>query len=161
MGARRTNSQSESKAPWAVRGGGVRVSPRSERSRKPSQHPLLQLQAAVGNRALTGLLGRPADGKSIDSVSAINLDPGRELAADDRAWLEKAAGPLPAISLHDGAEASRFVAGAGAEAAAAGSKVVLPNRGQSGLSRRRLLAHEVAHVLQQRAAHLPRGDVNT
>jgi hypothetical protein len=123
---------------------GATRAPAAACAKSASEHSILQLQKAAGNRSCAALLG-----------------PRREIAHEDRAWLEKASGPLPEISLHEGGPASGWIDAAGAEAGAVGSSVVLPAPGRQASSRRLLLAHEVAHVFQQRAPHLPRGDAHT
>lgn len=76
---------------------------------------------------------------------------GAPLAADVRERLEAGFGAdLAAVRVHQGAEAARMAQGHGARAFAFGHHVVL-GRGESARDLA-LMAHEVAHVLQQRGA---------
>lgn len=76
---------------------------------------------------------------------------GAPLAADVRERLEAGFGAdLAAVRVHQGADAARMAQGHGARAFAFGHHVVL-GRGESSRDLA-LMAHEVAHVLQQRGA---------
>jgi Domain of unknown function (DUF4157) len=83
---------------------------------------------------------------AIDSPGAA-LDPPTAVAMEARLGHH-----FGHVRIHSGAAATRSAAMLGARAYALGDDVVLPHRGSaaSSLDRRRLLAHELAHVAQQR-----------
>jgi hypothetical protein len=76
---------------------------------------------------------------------------GRPLAAVERAFLEpRFSADLSAVRLHDDARAGAAAEGVRARAYAIGAHVAFaPDAPRAGADGRRLLAHEVAHVLQQ------------
>ncbi|MBK5221615.1 MAG: DUF4157 domain-containing protein [Acidimicrobiia bacterium] len=77
---------------------------------------------------------------------------GRPLPPSEREWLESSfGGDLSHVRLHDGPAARAEAAEHGAAAMALGTDVVLGGGAASPLSRRAILAHEVAHVVQQSA----------
>jgi hypothetical protein len=123
---------------------------------------LQQLQKTVGNRGMRqllggvrGLVGEVAQSPATMSDSSRCLGTASALAAEDRTWLERSAGPLPEIALHEGHEAGAMLNSASAEAAARGRRIALPASTGPQNAKRALLAHELAHVLQQGALHLP------
>jgi len=80
--------------------------------------------------------------------------PGRPLEAGTRAAMEARLGvDLSGVRLHDDARAAAATREAGAEALAVGDEVALGVRHDpASRAGRELLAHELAHVVQQRAA---------
>jgi Domain of unknown function (DUF4157) len=111
---------------------------------------LAALNALAGNRAATAAVR----GTAPDLER--RLGPGRGLRAGERSWLEAAAGPLPDVTIDDGGHGQLFASMAGAQAAARDSTIAAGPNALDGPSGRLLLAHEMAHVLQQRATGLPR-----
>ncbi|MGW2724048.1 eCIS core domain-containing protein [Streptomyces sp. NPDC001492] len=105
---------------------------------------LLALQGLAGNNAVAALLdtGRPWPAGS---------DPGTPLPGDVRGRLEHAFGvPLDHVRLHRGADAARTAQALDARAFTVGEHIGFPPRLSPGSADgERLLAHEVAHVVQQ------------
>jgi len=100
---------------------------------RPAAAPLQRLGAALGNQATAELLAR----------QAIRQSPGLPLEAGTRAGLEERFGAdLSSVRVHDDPAAAAAV---GAVAYTVGEDIVLGRQGGRGL-----LAHEIAHVLQQR-----------
>ena len=92
-----------------------------------------------------------------EHVTRVLAQPGRPLEPRERSVLgRRLARELTGVRVHDDAEAARSARAADALAYTAGRHVVLgadlPARGRS---RDRLLAHELAHVVQQRASTSP------
>jgi hypothetical protein len=104
-----------------------------------------------------GLVSRSeGDGVPL-SASVVLGEPGRPLEPRERVVLGRGlAQELAGVRVHDSAEASRSAAQLDALAYTAGSHVVLgadvPSHGRE---RDRLLAHELAHVVQQRGSSMP------
>lgn len=132
---------------------------------------------AMADRALSGVLrrkctacedeaalSREASGAGIaahagQAVGAAIATPGRPLGAVDAGFFGSAFGQsLGSVQVHDDAAADRAARGVGARAFALGSHVVFA-RGEYRPSEpggRRLLAHELAHVAQDRGTVLRR-----
>jgi hypothetical protein len=88
----------------------------------------------------------PRDGMSV----ALPSDVGRPLAAQSRAGAERLLGSdLAHVRIHRGAATTRMLSGLGAEALTAGSHIYLPSTTPSGPHGRRLVHHELTHVVQQ------------
>ena len=103
------------------------------RAARPAAAPLRRLGAALGNQATAELLAR----------QSIRQSPGLPLEAWARAGLEERFGAdLGSVRVHDDPAAAAAV---GAVAYTIGEHIVLGGDGGRGM-----LAHEVAHVLQQR-----------
>jgi hypothetical protein len=103
---------------------------------------LLDLQGTAGNGAVTGLLG---------SAGALS-GRGDPLPRQLRHRLEAAfTAPLGHVRLHSGPDAARMAAALDARAFTVGEHIGFPAKGLSPDSPDgyRLLAHEVAHVVQQ------------
>lgn len=105
-------------------------------------------------------LSRRADGGGVSplagaAVGAAVAEPGSALAAGDAAFFGRGMGAdLSAVRVHTGPTADRAARSVGARAFALGHHVVFADgeyRPASGEGRR-LLAHELAHVAQERAA---------
>ncbi|MBR0680168.1 DUF4157 domain-containing protein [Roseomonas eburnea] len=132
---------------------------------------------AMADRALSGVLrrkcraceeeaklSRSASGGAIaasagQAVGAALAAPGRPLGAAEAGFFGGAFGrPLDGVRLHDGAVADRAARSVGARAFALGNHVVFA-QGEYRPSEpggRRLLAHELAHVAQDRGGVLRR-----
>lgn len=98
------------------------------------------------------------DGGVIDAPPAVHdvlNSPGHALDPATRAFFEPRFGQdFSGVRVHRDTEASDVAQALGARAFAAGQHVVLADRytGSGGNSGRRLLAHELAHVVQQQGA---------
>ena len=103
------------------------------------------LQRSVGNRAVASLI-RPGG-----SAHTTQLGEGVPLAPGMRGRLERSFGtPLGHVEVHRGASATSAVRQKGVDGFAEGSHVVLGDRWSPGSPwGDLLLAHEVAHVVQQ------------
>lgn len=117
------------------------------------------LQRSVGNAAFGELVAptRPAR----DTVDAVLRSAGEPLPAPVRAEFEDRLGAdFAAVRVHTGAAAHAAAASVRAEAFTAGTHVVFaPGRFQPGTpAGRRVLAHELAHVLQQRSGPVAGSD---
>jgi hypothetical protein len=122
---------------------------RATEPERPTQHnqtkPTGGLQRAVeavrraGNYAAAVLLAR--------------LDPGRPLQPAERERLERRLGDdLSGVRVVEGVEAQAAAGAIDATGFAAGETIVMGDT--KGTDRERLLAHEAAHVLQQRAGNV-------
>ena len=100
----------------------------------------LALQSSAGNRAVTQLLGE-SDGRPLDSSTRNEVEPA--LGAD-----------LSSVRVHVGAAAAEAAATLNARAFTVGSDIAFaPGAFDPATDRgRQLLAHELAHVVQQRNA---------
>lgn len=123
------------------------------------------LQDAIGNQAVASLLTERALGLGTDQVDAIEgtlARTGRPIDPTTRSLMEARFGQdFSHVRLHDGPEASASAATLGAEAYTLGSDIVLghgaaPNPSPVGLH---LLAHELAHVVQQETPRPPTNGV--
>ena len=110
---------------------------------------------SVAPVAVSRALQQPANSNSWpapSAVEAILATPGQPLAADARAFMEVRFGhSFAAVRVHDDACAAGAAAGIAARAFTVGQHVAFA-RGQyapASAAGRRLLAHELAHVLQQ------------
>ncbi len=101
---------------------------------------VLRLQRAAGNAAVSGLLGSEAVGAVVPGDSA-------PLPHDLRSRMETAFGAdFSAVHVHSGADAGTSAAALGARAYTIGEDIVVGETGADD----RTLAHELAHVVQQR-----------
>lgn len=136
-------------------------SPERPRGPAPSTRGagVLALQRAAGNRAVTGLLQRDADGSgdALHAVppivrSVLSSGRGQPLHPGSYAFLGPAAArDLPPVRIHTDDQAARSAAAIGARAYTAGRQIVF-GRGQYApgtAAGRRLLGHELAHVVEQ------------
>jgi hypothetical protein len=136
--------------------------------RRESGSQITQLQQQVGNARVSRLMeeGDPdligpfasASGGPVSNRLASRiygrLGKGRLLDEDQRATLEQTFGePLGDVRLHTDGEADVLSRSVGARAFTLGRDIFFSQG--TGPSNRRLLAHEIAHVLQQRG--LPTG----
>ncbi|WP_406335901.1 DUF4157 domain-containing protein [Streptomyces sp. NBC_00203] len=116
-------------------------------------HPddLLTLQGLAGNGAVTGHLDARRGVEDSRPSRPVEADPGTPLPVDVRGRLEHAFGlPLGHVRLHRGPDAARSAQALDARAFTVGEHIGfppgLPLHSADG---QRLLAHEVAHVVQQ------------
>jgi hypothetical protein len=130
-----------------------------------SSAPIGALHRWAGNRAVTALLHAPRrDARAAGALSGApggellrdaTRAPGEPLDADTREVMERAFGQeLGSVRVHRDAEAARSADALDALAFTSGSRIVF-GPGQYAPSTpegRRLLAHELAHVIQQRDA---------
>ena len=113
---------------------------------------ILALQRAAGNRAVNGLLARMMERSSSSTIPAIPSG-GRPLDDAVRAEMESRFGQdLSEVQVHTGAEAAVVAGSLEAKAYTVGNDVVF-SQGRYApdtTEGKRLLAHELAHVVQQR-----------
>ncbi len=118
---------------------------------------ILALQRAAGNRAVDGLLARMMERSSSSTIPAIPSG-GRPLDNAVRAEMESRFGQdLSEVQVHTGAEAAVVAGSLEAKAYTVGNDVVF-SQGRyapSTAEGKRLLAHELAHVVQQRRGGPP------
>lgn len=135
-----------------------------ERAPTPAARPDLSiraLQRAVGNRAV-GRLARALGDRSLARLAlspsplpllrAATSEAARPLEQDVRAPLERLLGRrLDAVRVHEGPASEAAAAALGARAYAIGTDVHLgrPMRTAPASERRRVLAHEAVHTVQQ------------
>lgn len=105
----------------------------------------------AGNGALARLLDAPAPTADGDRPQLAAADLGTSLPVDVRGRLEHAFGvPLDHVRLHRGPDAARTAAALDARAFTVGEHIGFPSRlPLYSAEGERLLAHEVAHVVQQ------------
>lgn len=122
------------------------------------QTGLLHLQRSVGNAGVGALIGRgPVE-------RALGAGEGRPLETDVRGFMEARLGEdLSQVRIHIGPAATESAKSLDADAYTVGEDVVFrADRYAPGTAAgRRMLAHELAHVIQQRAgpvAGSPTGD---
>jgi hypothetical protein len=136
------------------------VRPAAALDATPTRHPVLQLQRSAGNQAVLQVLRRsssaaPADARGVPPIVRTALDgPARPLDAADRDFLEPRFGrDLGHVRIHSDTTAAESARAVGADAYTVGRDIVFaagqhrPDTPQG----RRLLAHELAHTLQQAA----------
>jgi hypothetical protein len=120
-------------------------------------HPLVQLQRLVGNQAVQRLLGPEPGDRSLAGVvpsivEEVVASPGLPLDLATRALMEPRFGHnFARVRVHTDARAAESAAAVNARAYTVGSHVVL-GAGQPSpetSAGRQLLAHELAHVVQQ------------
>jgi len=119
---------------------------------------LEQKPGASGNsrEPKTGTAGSHAP-RIVDDVLA---SPGRPLDETSRAYFEPAFGhDFSRIRIHDDSRAASSADQVGARAYSAGDHIVLGDavRSADSLNRRRTLAHELTHTVQQRGARIEAG----
>ncbi len=131
----------------------ARTGPRPKRHEAQAEHAARRI--AGGAKAPTGWLSPHPAGSLPDWLGA-----GQPLATPLRQHLETAFdADLGALRVHIGDNAGRWLSGLGTQGAAGGHQIAIapaawhPHEA-SGL---RLLAHEVAHTLQQAGEHRPDG----
>lgn len=128
----------------------------------PEQEPLERLASSVGNRGFATLARQGAgilpDGRAhpdLQAAIAAARGGGRALDATSRRRFAEGLGdPLTDVRVHDGPEASTLARAADARAFAVGRDVFFAEgeHRPGTTSGDRLLAHELAHVAQQRGA---------
>ncbi|WP_410670172.1 DUF4157 domain-containing protein [Amycolatopsis sp. cmx-4-68] len=112
-----------------------------------------------------GAIQRCADGSAtgaVDDIAGVLDTPGQQLPAAVRADMERRLGAdFSAVRVHSGEAARRSAAAAGATAWTAGSHIVFPGGvpDQTSRSGQRLLAHELAHVVQQTSGQVTGRDI--
>jgi Domain of unknown function (DUF4157) len=145
---------------------------------KPAGHSIFELQRTIGNRAVGELL-RANEGEAASSVAygerdengvAANADKlvvragssnGKSLPADLRGRFESSLGAdLAAVRIHTGKESAEAAAALNAKAYTLGSDIYFGAGYYSPIDAAgiHLLAHEVAHTVQQRGAVPARQD---
>jgi hypothetical protein len=125
----------------------------------PSPHPVLQLQQQAGNQAVQGALRPKAAGSdsaektsSPSKVDEVLGSPGQPLDAATRAFMEQRfEHDFSNVRVHTDADAALAARQINAQAYTAGSHVVFADNQFSPVTSegQRLLAHELAHVVQQ------------
>ena len=152
-------------APTATTGtkdSAARPAPRSrpvaELDASFTRNPVLRLQRSAGNQAVLQVLRKTAsEARAVPPiVRSVLAESGSPLNAADREFLEPRLGKdLGHVRIHDNAAAAESATAVGADAYTLGANVVFaagqhrPETPQG----RRLLAHELAHTLQQTAGH--------
>ncbi|MCX5357753.1 DUF4157 domain-containing protein [Streptomyces sp. NBC_00124] len=116
---------------------------------------LLALQGLAGNNAVAALLDARGRTVTASRPRPAETDPAAPLPADVRERLEHTFGvPLDHVRLHRGPDAARTAQALNARAFTMGEHIGFPPRlSPHSAEGERLLAHEVAHVVQQ----TPRG----
>lgn len=138
-------------------GGGHQVAAATPAHPAAGSTPVLALQRAIGNqavrRALSGVQGAPDAGAVPPVVNQVLRSAGEPLDAQARAYMEPVFGEdFGGVRVHTDARAAGSAGAVGARAYTVGSHVVFasgqyaPGTGGG----RHLLAHELAHVVQQR-----------
>lgn len=113
----------------------------------PPATAVAALQRSAGNSAVVRMLGHGDEPGPRSSVPDALRSAGRPLAAPVRAEMEARLGAdFSDVRLHTGTVAQRSAAELGARAYTSGSDIVLGHDGGG----RHVLAHELAHVIQQR-----------
>lgn len=131
----------------------------------PGVHPLARMQSTIGNRALARLLARSADGSGllpggvvapeVEMAIAHASGGGRSLDHGSSRRLESGYGTtLGDVRIHTGDDAAQLARAVSAQAFTVGSDIFF---GQDAYrpgtpDGDALVAHEVAHVVQQRGA---------
>jgi hypothetical protein len=138
---------------------------------------MLMLQRSAGNRAIGELLARehrqegyereadragdavlrasPATGPAVDGPGSRSPAPdrasgGEPLDRETRLFFEQRFGhPLGHVRIHRGRRAAESAGALGAEAYTVGRDITLGGGHETGREGRKVLAHELAHVLQQ------------
>jgi hypothetical protein len=115
---------------------------------------LLLLQRAAGNQAVSRLLR--GDGRAVDPPHPL-IESGHPLPASVRLDFEQRFGAdFGSVRIHRGGGVDSFLDDQNAEAVTIGENVAISSRqAMSGPGSRRLLAHELAHVVQQRRGGPP------
>jgi Domain of unknown function (DUF4157) len=140
-------------------------SPRAPRTaaRAPDRAaPVVRLQRSAGNAAVARLLGEPRS----PVLDVVGRGGGRPLDAEVRSQMESAFGEdFGDVRVHTGPQAARSAASVQARAYTVGDEIVFGSAehapGGGGGGDRRLLAHELTHVVQQRQGPVdatPQGD---
>src|SRR5689334_19031794 len=117
------------------------ASPQRSAMRKPSG----RLRRAIGNRAFDSL---------VRTANEVARSPGRSLDTETRAFMEPRFGhDFSGVRIHTGEQANRAAHAVSARAYTIGNDIVFSG-GQfnpKSSSGRRLLAHELTHVVQQQS----------
>lgn len=129
-------------------------------------HAIHALQRAVGNRTVEDMISRSGS-RSVSGGSSsidrplypeVKLNPGRPLDDAQRAGRDVSADSLLGLEVHMGSGTDRFLSSRNAHAGAMGRHIALSSDLWNRSWRRAVLAHEIAHVLQQHSMSRPRGD---
>jgi len=128
-------------------------------------HPILHLQRTIGNQAVSRLLRAKHAGSSDSAhiatpraVHEVSTSPGQPLDAATRAFMEPRFGQdFSHVRVHADERADRATRAVGAAAYTLGDHIAFASgRYQpSSTSGSRLLAHELAHVVQQQNSTVP------
>ena len=140
--------------------GHVRSGPNSDDARRRGASlDVLALQRAVGNAAVHRLLPLPGlPGEAEQVAAATPTGQGRPLDEQTRAFMEARFGTsLQDVRVHSDAEGEGLAEALNAEAYAVGPHVVFgrDRYAPRQFAGRHLLAHELAHVIQQRGGSVP------
>jgi hypothetical protein len=133
------------------------------RDKKPLTSPLVNLQRAVGNRLMQRLInsGSPyplASGSRVGAPQFLT----RRLSQSLRESFDKTLAPvLDRVRIHTGPDAAHSARSFGARAYALGNDIMFGANAYAPQTPagRRLIAHEVAHVVQQSLPSLPNASV--
>ncbi len=144
------------------RPSGIPVSPGAKARDLYATNSLSHLQHTVGNQAVQHLIRADTTGSKVSTATARNTagveqalsSPGRPLGQATRDFMEaRLEYDFGDVRVHDNAAASKSARTLGARAFTAGRDIVFgagehaPDTGEG----KHLLAHELAHVVQQRA----------
>ena len=145
----------------ALRAVGERLGAASGAGSDPDSSRAAVVQRLARQRPAAERAGAPVDGTGRDAehgVRQVLRSPGRPMAEPVRREMETAFGTdFSTVRLHENGAAQRSARDLGARAYTAGENVVLG----SGATDKHTLAHELAHVVQQRrgaVAGTPLGD---
>ena len=115
-------------------------------------HGLLALQRLAGNASVARLLDRARGGEA-PVLDVVRSGRGRPLAAPVRRTMERRLGhDLSTVRVHTGAAAEASARAINADAYTVGENIVMHGRAYQPhtAAGRRMLAHELVHVIQQR-----------
>ena len=126
-----------------------------------AERRILQLQREAGNAGVVQLLRDDQDGAAVQQLLSGG---GRPLEADTREHMESAFGQgFEDVRVHTGGEATASAQRLGASAYTVGNDVVFSDGhyDPASSSGQRVLAHELAHVVQQRSGPVDGTDTGT
>src|SRR5690242_3723221 len=127
----------------------------------PTERRILQLHREAGNAGVVQLLGDENDGEAVEKLVAGG---GRPLDDGTQAQMESAFGAdFQDVRVHTGSDATASAQRLGAHAYTVGRDVVFSD-GQydpGSASGQKVLAHELAHVVQQRSGPVDGTDTGT
>jgi hypothetical protein len=126
----------------------------------PTERRILQLQREAGNGRVAQLLQDDNDGEAVERLVAGG---GRPLDPATQEHMETAFGQdFQDVRVHTGSEATASAQRLGAHAYTVGNDVVFSGDHDPGTSDgQRVLAHELAHVVQQRSGPVDGTDTGT
>jgi Domain of unknown function (DUF4157) len=134
----------------------VRTASPSSDSRVSSSHPILDLQKSVGNQAVLQLLNSSSSRGDSDHDNLVqSLGPEQPLDSATRASMESGLGHrFGDVRIHAGEKADKSAQSVNARAFSVGNHIAFAagEYKPGALMGETLLAHELAHVVQQRGA---------